>query len=269
MQLNGVTAGVPWVAQPPAGGSRPDAPVVIGYHLLDAPRTEEAFAAAVPLTGLDAWKIYPGLPMSGSRLPAGGAEELWRLVLADAVRNVHGPILLGALAEFPALLTGIRGQLRLDPAAPVGVMGGSMGGAVAQLALAEGGIPVRAAVLINPVVRLRDTIDALSAFHGTHYTWAPQTAALAERIDFVRRAADLSGTAIRFVTGADDMVDAIIDPVAAAVPALRAAGGTVDWQVVPDMAHALADEPGVDAAPQTPHAAIVDGLATDWFRRSL
>ena len=63
--IAGVAAGVPYVALPPAGGARPDAPVVVAWHLLDAPRTEAAFAAAVPLTGLDAWKIYFGLPMSG------------------------------------------------------------------------------------------------------------------------------------------------------------------------------------------------------------
>lgn len=134
---------VPYVAVPPAGGERPDAPVVVGYHLLDAPRTEVAFAAAVPLDGLDAWKLYFGLPMSGSRMPAGGREELWRLVSEDPIRNVYRHVALGAL------------------------------------------------------------------------------------------------------------------------------GATVDWQVVPEMAHALADEPGVDAATQTPQAAAVDRLAVEWFREHL
>jgi hypothetical protein len=35
------------------------------------------------------------------------------------------------------------------------------------------------------------------------------------------------------------------------------------------MAHALAAEPGVDAAPQTPQAAAVDLLAAEWFARHL
>jgi pimeloyl-ACP methyl ester carboxylesterase len=154
-------------------------------------------------------------------------------------------------------------------AAPVGVMGGSMGGAVAQLVLADGGVPIKAAVLINPVVRFRNSIDAISAIHDTTYTWTPTADAVAEQIDFVRRAAALRTAAIRYITGADDMVDAILNPVAQVVPALREVGATVDWQVVPDMAHALADEPGVEAAPQTPHAAEVDRLATEWFQRHL
>ena len=76
MTLSGIAAGVPFVALPPSGGSRPDAPVVLAWHLLDAPRTEIAFASAVPLSGLDAWRIYFGLPLSGSRMPDGGPAEI-------------------------------------------------------------------------------------------------------------------------------------------------------------------------------------------------
>lgn len=269
MQLNGTAAGVPYVALPPAGGVRPGAPVVIGYHLLDAPRTEAAFAAAVPLRGLDAWKIYFGLPMSGARLPAGGREELWRLVMADPVLNVHRHVTLGALAEFPDAYAAVCADLGIADDVPLGVLGGSMGGAAAQLVLAEGGVDVRAAVLINPVVRFRATIDALSAHHGTTYTWTPESEAVADRLDFVRRAADLSKAAIRFVTGADDLADAILTPVGQAVPELDKQGATVDWQVVPGMAHALADEPGTEPAPQTPNATTVDHLATAWSSQHL
>lgn len=269
MELTGTVAGVPYVALPPSGGARQDAPVVIAYHLLDPPRTEAAFAAAVPLTGLDAWRIYFGLPMSGSRLPTGGADELWRLLMTDAVLEVHQHVTLGALAEFPAAYAAARAHLGIADDVPLGVMGGSMGGAAAQLVLAEGGIPAQAAVLINPVVRFRDTVDALAAVHGVTYTWTPPAEAVAARLDFIHRAGDLASAAIRFITGADDMVDAILTPVGQAVPELEKQGATVDWQVVPGMAHALADEPGTDPAPQTPHAATVDRLAADWFRQHL
>jgi hypothetical protein len=46
------------------------------WHLMDPPRTEAALAAALPLAGLEAWRTYLGLPLSGSRMPPGGAEEL-------------------------------------------------------------------------------------------------------------------------------------------------------------------------------------------------
>jgi hypothetical protein len=57
-----VAAGVPFVAVPPETGPRPAAPAVVAWHLQDAPRTEAAFAAALPLAGLDAWRIYLGCP---------------------------------------------------------------------------------------------------------------------------------------------------------------------------------------------------------------
>ena len=94
--ITGEAAGVPFVALEPAGGARPDAPVVVAWHLLDAPRTERAFAAALPLDGLDAWRFYLGLPKTGARLPAGGLDEVMRLGYEDAVRHLHGAINLQA-----------------------------------------------------------------------------------------------------------------------------------------------------------------------------
>ena len=268
MELNGTAAGVPYVALPPANGRRPDAPVVVAYHLLDAPRTPEAFASAVPLDGLDAWKIYFGLPLSGSRLPAGGADELWRMLAADAVLKVHRHVTLGARREFPAAYAEARTHLGISDDVPLGVMGGSMGGAAAQLIAAETD-NVSAAVLINPVVRLRDSIDGISARFGAPYKWSPQSDEIAEQVDFVRRAPELHHTAVRFITGADDWDDAIVAPVNAAVQELQRHNVTVDHQVVEGMAHALAEEPGTDAAPQTKHAVTVDRLAADWFRAHL
>jgi hypothetical protein len=42
---SGIAAGVPFVAAPPDGGPRRDAPAVVAWHLLDSPRTPEALAA--------------------------------------------------------------------------------------------------------------------------------------------------------------------------------------------------------------------------------
>ncbi|XVU26096.1 alpha/beta hydrolase family protein [Actinoplanes sp. CA-054009] len=255
---------VPHVVLPPSGGARPDAPVVVAYHLLDAPRTPAAFAAALPLDGLDAWKIYLRLP-----LPTSDPDELWRLFAEDAVLNVYQHVVYGALAEFPSALVSIRRESGIADDVPIGLMGGSLGGAAAQLVMAESGFAAHAAVLVNPVVRMRDSIDGLSVIHDNPYTWSAAASAVASRVDFVARSADISDTAIRFITGADDMPDVILKPVAAAVDTLTGAGATVDWKVVPDMGHALAPEPGTEPAPQTPHAAVVDKLAVEWFNRYL
>ena len=69
---------------------------------MDAPRNEAAFAAALPLDGLDAWKVYLGLPTFGARSLNGGVDEVMKLLATDAPDLVHGPVHSQAAEEFPA-----------------------------------------------------------------------------------------------------------------------------------------------------------------------
>jgi pimeloyl-ACP methyl ester carboxylesterase len=174
----------------------------------------------------------------------------------------------GAVTEFPAAFAEVRERLGLEPG-PIGVLGGSLGGAVAQAVLTEAGLDVRAAVLINPVVRLRTTVDGLSARFGVTYTWSDDTAAFAERIDFLSRADELAGAAVLVVTGADDDQVAIVRPAAELVSRLRERGATAEWRTVAGMGHGLAAEPGMEPAPQLPQAVEVDRLAAAWFAAHL
>ena len=273
MPTTGVAAGVPFLALPPGG--RPDAaaPIVVAWHLMDAPRTEAAFAAALPLAGLDAWRIYLGLPMFGSRTPAGGFEEFMRLASEDAVLNIYGPVCDQAAAEFEPALTELRERLRLG-SGPVGLVGGSAGAAVALLVLAERNVTITAAVLVSPLVQLRRAVDATAAQFGITYEWSDSSMAAASRLDFVDRAGDIAQKgqpATLLVVGENDD-SAFREPAAAlrdALSPLYADPGRVVLVTVPDMGHALADEPGIDPAPQTPHAAEVDRLAVEWLSRNL
>lgn len=261
--ITGHAAGVPFVAVPPARGRAPGAPLVVAWHLLDAPRTEAALAAAVPLDGLDAWRVYLGLPLSGSRLPAGGFEELMRLGYEDAVLKLDKPVVYGAAEELGPALDDLRRQLGLD-GGPLGVMGGSMGAAVAQLVLAEGDLDVSAAVLISPVVQLRRAVEAGERQFGITYDWSDEANAVADRLDFLARAGDLTSDVLLVVGEQDD--PGILEPAAQLEAAL---GSRAQLATVPAMAHALAEEPGMDPAPQTAHAATVDRLAVEWFQRHL
>lgn len=272
--ITGQAGGVPFVAAPPANGARASAPVVVAWHLMDPPRTEAAFAAALPLDGLDAWRIYLGLPMSGSRLPSGGAEEFMRLGYEDAVLNIYGPVSYRAAEEFGAAFAELREQLELDPG-PIGVMGGSQGAAVAQLIVAEGELDISAAVLVSPVVQLRQVVAANERRFGVTYTWSDESNAVADRLDFVARSTEISHRQVQpatlLVVGEQDAPE-IRDAAAklhAALTQIYAAEERVELATIPDMEHALADEPGTDPAPQTPHAAVVDRLATQWFQRYL
>lgn len=275
--VRGIAAGVPFLAVPPNSGDRA-APVVVAWHLMDPPRTEAALAAALPFAELDAWRIYLGLPMCGERLPAGGGDELMRLGYEDAVLNLQGPIAMQGAAEFPAALADLRSRLGLQ-SGPLALVGGSMGSAVAALTLTEtapaAGEAVTAAVLVSPMVQLRDAVDATGRRFGVTYPWGSASLGVAERLDFVARADEITRAgqpAVRLVVGSGDDAEGFLEPARrlhAALAARYADPSRTDLVVVPGMAHALADEPGVDPAPQTPAAAAVDRHATTWLRQHL
>ena len=271
--ITGTAAGVPFVAAPPARGSRTGAPVVLAWHLLDPPRTEAAFAAAVPLEGLEAWRIYLGLPLSGSRIPSGGWEELMRLGYEDAVLKLDRPVVFGAFEELGPAFAELHHRFGFD-ARSVGVMGGSIGAAVAELVMAEGELDVSAAVLVSPVIQLRRAVEALARQFGVTYEWSEESETVADRLDFVGRAGELAGRgspAVLAVVGEQDHA-AFKESAAQLVEALWQRYGRDDRSrlaTVPDMAHALAEEPGIEPAPQTPHAAAVDRLAVEWFEEHL
>jgi dienelactone hydrolase len=272
--VTGTAAGVPFVAIPPAGGPRAAAPVVLAWHLLDPPRSEIALAAQVPLEGLDAWRIYLGLPLSGSRLPAGGLDELVRLGFEDAVLKLYGPVTRGAAEELGPAFRELRERLEIDEG-PIGVMGGSNGAAVAALVMAEGELEVSAAVLISPVVQLRRVVEAVGRRFGVEYPWSDESNAVADRVDFLARASEIAGRgepATLLVVGEDDDAAGFREPAAAFASALAERYGSDERArlvTVPGMEHALADEPGLEPAPQTPHAAVVDRHAVEWFERHL
>lgn len=277
-QVQGVSAGVPFLAVAPAQ-PRPDAPVVVLWHLLDPPRTIEAFSSALPLQGVDAWKIYLGLPLTGSRQPEGGMAELARLAADDAVMNVHEPISRAAALELPAVLEALAAQFPWPQRPALALVGGSLGSVVAQRALLESlpsaGWSVDAAVLVSPVSQLRPMVAALSERFNVRYDWHDAASKAADRLDFVARAAEFSSVgqpAVRLIVGAADLPDGFVEPATRlrdALKALYADPTRVDLALVDGMAHALADEPGVVRAPQTPQAAQVDRLAAEWLCRHL
>ncbi len=264
-QHTGVAEGVPYLILPPASG-RTDAPLVVGWHLFDPPRTESAFAAALPLDGLDAWRIYVGLPLSGSRKPPGGDEELMRLGYEDAVRNLYGPVHEQAVAEFEPALAAVRERFGLT-GDRLGLIGGSAGAAVALGVLAETRLPIAAAVVVSPLIQLRPLVEANGRLYGLTYSWNAGSEAIADTIDFVRRAPELAraGAPLRMVVGALDDVEAIHDPAMRLRDVLQEHGVEADLAVVPDMPHMLVDPPGDEPAPQTEHAAAADRLAMDWL----
>ena len=254
---HGTAAGVPFTAIAPDQPTE-NAPLIVVWHMLDAPRTDAAMAAALPLDGLNAWRIYLGLPMTGSRTPEGGWEPLFE----DVVLKIYDPITKQAAQEFPAALAELRQKFGDGP---LYFVGGSLGAAVAIEALASG-VPVEAAVLISPVVQLSNVVAAGERAFGMPYQWGEESTAVAQRLDFLARAKEID-VPVLIVTGEDDDKEGFLDPAEKLGQTLPA--GTACAGDRPRTGHGLAEEPGMEPAPQTPHAVHVDGIVTEWLGRRL
>jgi alpha-beta hydrolase superfamily lysophospholipase len=257
---------VPFTALPPSVDG--PAPLVVTWHLMDAPRSDAAFAAALPLAGLPAWRVHLGLPTVGRR-PVEGAYEA---ALQDPVLGYVDPLVRQASDEFPAALTELRDQLSIIDG-PIAVVGGSLGGNVALNVVARQTVPVTAVALINPAIRARSVVHIFTAAAGTTYEWSDESAAAADRLDFVAHADLLIGRhpqpALLVVSGENDYPVLRNDAVDL-VTALRAGYSDperVQLTTIPGLAHPLAAEPGLDPAPQLPPAKLVDDAVTEWLSR--
>jgi pimeloyl-ACP methyl ester carboxylesterase len=267
--LTGEAGGVPFVVLPPHRG-RDQVATVIVWHLHDPPRSERAMAAALPLRGLDAWRVYLGLPLSGSRLPAGGLDAFFALGYTDAVMKLYGPTVQQAVDEFPAAFAELRRRHGLAEG-PIAVVGASVGALVALSVVASGQPPVSAIALVSPALRLASVVAANERRFAVAYPWSDDSREVAAELDFVARAADVGRrhAPTLFVVGADDDADGFARPAEELAAAL--VNEHVDAAItrIPNMAHAIADEPGLEPAPQTAVAAAVDDAVSRWLRQHL
>lgn len=110
---------------------------------------------------------------------------------------------------------------------------------------------------------------------GVNYPWSDTSRSVASRFDFIARAGEIAADdpqpALLMITGDDDdrafprqverlqaeLRDRYHDPRRVAVTS------------IPGMGHAFADEPGIEPAPQTPEAKLIDAAISDWFIRHL
>jgi pimeloyl-ACP methyl ester carboxylesterase len=267
--LIGEVAGVPFVALAPRD-AREKAPTVIVWHMFDPPRSEVAMAAALPLRGVDAWRVYLGLPLSGTRLPAGGLEGFFALGYEDAVLKLYGPIVRQAIEEFPAALGELRRRHGLADGA-IALVGASAGAFVAESVVAAGETAITAVALVSPALRLSSIVAANERSFGVTYPWSDDSRVVAAELDFLARAQELTrrGAPTLLVVGADDDAEAIIRPAQELSGVLSVAGVEASLVQIEGMAHALADEPGLEPTPQKPVAAAVDDAVAKWLKKHL
>jgi pimeloyl-ACP methyl ester carboxylesterase len=269
--ITGTAAGVPFTALPPAGAIDGPAPLIVTWHMLDAPRTDAAFAAALPMTEVPAWRVHLGMPMCGARMVDGRVDAVIELAREDALLAFLAPFAHQAADEFPAALAALHDQLPVDDG-PVSILGASLGGAVALQVLTAGNTPIKAAALVNPAVRIRSVVPLVEPLAGHAYRWTAESRKAADELDFVARAEELTAQPPLLLVSGDRDHPELRTDAAALVDALReryAHPDEVELIAVPDLAHPLADEPGLEPAPQLPTTRVVDGILTQWFLRHL
>ncbi|GLZ47288.1 hypothetical protein Acsp06_34730 [Actinomycetospora sp. NBRC 106375] len=191
-------------------------------------------------------------------------DELMARGYEDAVMLMHGPVNARAADEFDGALQALRERYGFA-GGPLAIFGGSAGAGVA-LEVATRRDDLAALVGVSPMLRLRPVVATLGKMFGVDYRWSPESDAVAARMDYVARAGELGTLPVRLVLGSEDDATAFLEP---ARELAAAAAGPSDVVVIEGMGHALAEEPGLEPAPQTPHAAEVDDHAVGWFRKYL
>jgi pimeloyl-ACP methyl ester carboxylesterase len=114
----------------------------------------------------------------------GSMDAGLELIREDVLMSFLYPFARKAAEEFPAALASIRAQLPVDDG-PIGVLGGSLGGAVALRILADTEIPVFAGAVVNAAIRVRSVVDL---FPGD-YPYDAESEKAADSMDFVERPA--------------------------------------------------------------------------------
>ncbi|GAA1982343.1 alpha/beta fold hydrolase [Amycolatopsis minnesotensis] len=232
------------------------APAVVTWHMLDAPRSNEAFAAALPMNGLNAWRIHLGLPGCGARMGPNGMADLMERGKDDAVLSFLGPLIHQAADEFSVVFARLKDEFPIADA-PIGLLGGSAGGLVALEVLARHEVPVAATALVNPAVRAR-TVVGLSEPDIGPYHWTEEADRAADALDFLARAEELARPIL--VVSGDEDYPRLREEASALVEAVDGR-----LETVAGLAHPLADQPGIEPAPQLPVAKAVDDILTAWF----
>ncbi len=234
---------------------------------MDAPRTEQAFAAALPLAGLDAWRLYPGLPMCGVRSPALRGDHAARSGGAGP-QPARGRQRRRPSPSCPPSSTRC-GRSTASATGPSASSAGRRGRGSPGRPSSRGSSRLRAAVLDQPAPAaaagrggardvLRDGLPLDARVRGGGRPDGPR-----------RPCGGFAGLPVRLVVGAARRRRRVPSPGEdGSATCSRARGTAADLHVIEGMGHALAEEPGVEPAPQTPHAAQVDQLAVAWLAQA-
>jgi pimeloyl-ACP methyl ester carboxylesterase len=222
----------------------------------------DGFAALLPFPTVNAWIAYLGLPLVGYRQPAGGEDELRRRQRDDYLLELLAPAVTQAVRELPLLVATLRGRLGLHRDGALALFGLSAGGLATLLALAERPLPIDAAVITATPPDARSAVHAAEQSFATSYGWTSAADAMAARLDFTKRAAEIARRtpALLAIRGAADIIVTASghERLGRALrPHYRERPSHLSLRTVPDLGHQI-DARG-----------IVATLADDWLARHL
>lgn len=270
--IRGTAAGIGYVALPPtAVDARATGPtrMILTWPGFDPPRTADAMAMTLPMTGVPTWRVHLDLPHaedSAVALPTGLDSQGF---LTDAGVTAFGTAVEEAAARLPAVLAELCRDLDV-PEGPVALTGFSAGAAVALHVLARQDVQVSTAALVAPLVSPARVAQSVEKRAGRERSWGPEAGELAERLDLTGQAERIagSGAALLLIGGARDRV---VPPaeVTALHELLDESGAQAVEAATFRMGHALAAAPGTEARAPITEAVRVDGVLTDWFRERL
>ncbi|QXJ23200.1 prolyl oligopeptidase family serine peptidase [Actinomadura graeca] len=265
LPVHGTAAGVAYIALPPtavdAVASGPPH-LIVAWPGFDPPRTAGALAAAVPMTGVPAWRVFLDLGQAPGGLGSGAILETETIdAYCDAMER--------AVDRLPDTVAHLRHDLGV-PDGPLGLAGFSAGASAALLAVARGPMPIATAALIAPVIAPSRAARAVETRAARDRAWTDTARARADRLDLSALTDDIAArdTALLLIAGAKDRV---VPPgeVTALCDSLRKAGAPAAESVTLRMGHALTPEPGTEPTPPITEAVRVDSVLTDWFRDRL
>lgn len=253
-------ADVPAVLVTPTGDG--PAPLVLCWHGFGPPASAEALARDLPLEGIEAWKVYPDLPLFGRRLPWDGPRELGRRQADDYLLQLLWPVLQEAVGELPDVVEALDRRLGGMWDGRIALAGFSAGAMAVLLVLAEGTAPIEAAVAVGSPPDARAAVEAFEAEAGLAYEWTPEARRGADRLDFRGRAAEIAAAepppALLLVHGEEDEL--------APPSAGRALHGALAEAY---RERGAPDRIGLEVLPGVAHAASGDGRIEGWLRRFL
>ena len=241
-------------------------PPILLWHGFGPPASERALMETLPLDDVPALKVYLGLPQFGAREAPGAREDMVRRQAEDLGRLVFEPVVVGAAKELPAVITALQQLSCLRAGEKIRLFGFSAGGAAVLLALAEGDVPIEAAVVINASTGLSASVQAYERATQRHYQWSDYTRDLARRTDAVQRSVDIASNhpALLIVQGSDDAMLGSKNAVAlrdALAPFYKSPRDEPRLRLtfVDGLAHSWVD---------SPRAAEVRRSIADWFNAS-